>query len=259
MLRATGSGRTAGTTWTRGRRGAVTAASAAVVVLGGVLAAWGDHSPGGGYVAVGSAGGPGKRSAASTPTGSVSLVPLAGQSRAHGGGTRSNSPAPAPGSSRSTSDSTTPGGPQQPTPSPDTPKPSGGTGDDHGGSGGRTEPPGTPTSPVPAPSHSTAPAPARLSWGDPATGATDRRWCQKVTVALHNSGGTAVRSGSVSFGTHVIGALGIDWGTVTSTADLPVPIAPGARKDPTWTVCVDAWRVPLGMHIETRDVSVEWR
>jgi hypothetical protein len=22
---------------------------------------------------------------------------------------------------------------------------------------------------------------------------------------------------------------------------------------------VDAWRVPLGMHIETRDVSVDWK
>jgi hypothetical protein len=24
-------------------------------------------------------------------------------------------------------------------------------------------------------------------------------------------------------------------------------------------VCVDAWRVPLGMHIETRDVTVRWK
>jgi hypothetical protein len=24
-------------------------------------------------------------------------------------------------------------------------------------------------------------------------------------------------------------------------------------------VCVDAWRVPIGMHVETRDVSVEWK
>ncbi|AOR33380.1 hypothetical protein BFF78_21950 [Streptomyces fodineus] len=80
-----------------------------------------------------------------------------------------------------------------------------------------------------------------------------------MTVGFLNSGGTAVRSGSVTFGTHVIGALGIDWGTVDSTVDLPVPIAPGARGRPTWTVCVDAWRVPLGMHIEARDVSVRWK
>jgi hypothetical protein len=80
-----------------------------------------------------------------------------------------------------------------------------------------------------------------------------------VTVAFRNSGGTAVRSGTVTFGTHIIGALGIDWGTVSSTVDLPVPIAAGARSRPTWTVCVDAWRVPLGVHIETRDVSVQWQ
>lgn len=80
-----------------------------------------------------------------------------------------------------------------------------------------------------------------------------------MTVGFGNSGGTAVRSGSVAFGTHIIGALGIDWGTVDSTVDLPVPIAPRAHEDHTWTVCVDAWRVPLGMHIETRDVSVRWK
>ncbi|MFI9250750.1 hypothetical protein [Streptomyces sp. NPDC053069] len=101
--------------------------------------------------------------------------------------------------------------------------------------------------------------PADLSWGKPATDAADHRWCQKVTVGFHNSGGVAVRSGSVSFGTHIIGALGIDWGTVTSTVDLPAPIPPRTHKGHTWTVCVDAWRVPLGMHIETRDVSVKWK
>ncbi|MEW2161529.1 hypothetical protein AB0912_00790 [Streptomyces sp. NPDC007084] len=76
---------------------------------------------------------------------------------------------------------------------------------------------------------------------------------------FHNTGGTAVRSGTVTFGTHIIGALGIDWATVKSTETLPAPIAAGARKDTTWTVCVDAWRVPLGMRIETRDVSVRWK
>lgn len=67
-----------------------------------------------------------------------------------------------------------------------------------------------------------------------------------------------MRSGTVSFGTHIIGALGIDWATIDSTERLSVPIAAGAHKDQTWTVCVEAWRVPLGMHIETRDVSVQW-
>jgi hypothetical protein len=63
----------------------------------------------------------------------------------------------------------------------------------------------------------------------------------------------------VTLGTHIIGALGIDWATIGSTEALPAPIAAGARKAGTWTVCVDAWRVPLGMHIETRDVSVRWK
>ncbi|MEV8088740.1 hypothetical protein [Streptomyces nigra] len=86
----------------------------------------------------------------------------------------------------------------------------------------------------------------------------DRRWCEKVTLAFHNAGGRPVRSGTVTFGSHVIGALGVDWSTVESTRDLPAPLAAGARAERTWTVCVDAWRVPLGMHVETRDVSVLW-
>ncbi|WP_308289734.1 hypothetical protein [Streptomyces muensis] len=94
---------------------------------------------------------------------------------------------------------------------------------------------------------------------DPVRKPTDQRWCEKVTLGFHNSGGTAVRSGTVTFGTHVIGALGIDWATVESTRKLPTPIGAGARKEQTWTVCVDAWRVPLGMHIETRDVTVRWQ
>ncbi|WP_062725512.1 hypothetical protein [Streptomyces caeruleatus] len=87
---------------------------------------------------------------------------------------------------------------------------------------------------------------------------TDQRWCEKVTLGFRNSGGTAVRSGTVTFGTHVIGALGIDWATVESTEKLPAPIGAGKRKKQTWTVCLDAWRVPLGMHVETRDVTVRW-
>jgi hypothetical protein len=89
--------------------------------------------------------------------------------------------------------------------------------------------------------------------------ATDRRWCEDVTLVFHNSGGTAVRSGTVRFGTHIIGALGVDWATVESEVGLPAPVEGGARKERTWTVCVEAWRVPLGMHIETRDVDVRWK
>jgi hypothetical protein len=93
----------------------------------------------------------------------------------------------------------------------------------------------------------------------PTREATDKRWCEKVTVSFRNTGGTAVRSGTVTLGTHIIGALGIDWATIDSTRDLPAPIAAGAGSTKTWTVCVDDWRVPLGMHIETQDVSVQWK
>ncbi|MEU9286805.1 hypothetical protein AB0D57_19330 [Streptomyces sp. NPDC048275] len=105
----------------------------------------------------------------------------------------------------------------------------------------------------------TTPGPAALDVGEPRREATDQRWCENVTVSFHNTGGSAVRSGTVTFGTHIIGALGIDWATIGSTEDLPAPIAAGASRQKTWTVCVDAWRVPLGMHIETRDVSVQWK
>ncbi|MFB7510241.1 hypothetical protein, partial [Streptomyces broussonetiae] len=226
-----------------------------------VLAACGGHGPGSGYVAVGAAGGPESNGAAATPTGSVSLVPLDG-----------NSATGAPGSPRpSSSGSAAPGSPGQSTPAPGTPGASGSTGGaasgspgeasgGTGGASGRTTPgPPATGSPTPTPAPGTTVGPAVLTWGRPTTAATDQRWCQKVTVAFHNSGGTAVRSGSVTFSTHIIGALGIDWGTVDSAADLPAPIAPGARPKPTWTVCVDAWRVPLGMHVETRDVSVQWK
>ncbi|MEV6290287.1 hypothetical protein AB0M41_07610 [Streptomyces sp. NPDC051896] len=254
MLRATGP---AWATWTRGRRGAVTAASAAVVVLGGVLAACGGDGPGGGYVAVGS----GQRGPGSvTPTGSVTLVPLDGGRSTSGKRSGRNSPGGAPASGDTAASgspdtpertATGPGGDS----SPATPGPT--------GTDSRTTPPATSPAPAPRPTsgngNGKTPTPADLTWGDPTTRPADRRWCQEVTVGFGNSGGTAVRAGSVTFGTHVIGALGVDWGTVDSTVDLPVPIAPGAHEDHTWTVCADAWRVPLGMHIETRDVSVQWK
>jgi hypothetical protein len=98
-----------------------------------------------------------------------------------------------------------------------------------------------------------------LRVSDTSRAAADQRWCENVTVSFSNTGGTAVRSGTVTFGTHIIGSLGIDWATIRSAEALPAPIAVGAKKSKTWTVCVDAWRVPLGMHIETRDVSVQWK
>ncbi|WFB08319.1 hypothetical protein LRS74_15595 [Streptomyces sp. LX-29] len=120
----------------------------------------------------------------------------------------------------------------------------------------------SPTPPRPHPRPSTpppSPRPAALSLGDPERAPAADRWCEKVTLALHNTGGSPVRSGTLTFATHIVDLLGTDWSTVESTADLPTPIAPGERKEPTWEVCVDAWRVPLGMHVETREVTADWR
>ncbi|MFI8241125.1 hypothetical protein ACIF83_28280 [Streptomyces sp. NPDC085866] len=231
------------TTGTQGRRGAVTAASAAVVCLGVTLAACGGGGRDG-YVAVG--GVPSPAGSAGAPTGAVRMVPLDGPTAA------SNSSSGA-SASDPPSDVTPPNAPsadESAAPDPADTSPS--------TTGEGTTAPEQPSSPAPTPGPTKPPAPADLSWGDPSRKDTDKRWCEKVTVGFHNSGGTSVRSGTVTFGTHIIGALGIDWGTVESTVDLPVPIGPRARTDHTWTVCVDAWRVPLGMHIETRDVSVRW-
>ncbi|AWI29840.1 hypothetical protein E3E14_27865 [Streptomyces sp. ICN441] len=85
----------------------------------------------------------------------------------------------------------------------------------------------------------------------------DERWCENVTVEFRNDGGTAVRSGTVVFGTHIIGVLGTDWATIDSTRKLPSPIAAGAARTTAYRVCVDSWRVPLGMRVETRDVRAE--
>ncbi|MFD9000761.1 hypothetical protein ACFV0T_07235 [Streptomyces sp. NPDC059582] len=260
MLRATWA------TWTHGRRGAVLGASAAVVCLGGVLGACGSGGDDDGYVAVGAAGGPSRApDAAAGPTGEVTLVPLDGtgertSARANGTG---HSPGPGDGSGdgagadaeAGAGAGTDPDGGAAPGARPT----SAGAVPSHGG----TQParPGTgasPSSPTPAPSRTTSGTPAALSVGTPTREAADERWCERVTLVFRNTGGTAVRSGTVTFGTHVIGALGVDWATVGSAVELPAPIGAGAREVRTWTVCVDAWRVPLGMHVETRDVSVRW-
>ncbi|MCX5196380.1 hypothetical protein OOK31_21185 [Streptomyces sp. NBC_00249] len=142
---------------------------------------------------------------------------------------------------------------------------SGGTGSSGGGSGGGTPPtqPGTPTRPgTPTAPGTTPPAPpatpARIALSSPARAAASDRWCERVTVTFTNTGSTAARSVTVSFATHIIGALGIDWATITTTQALPAPVAGGTSKTQTYTVCVESWRVPLGMHVETRNVSATW-
>ncbi|MEU6258744.1 hypothetical protein [Streptomyces sp. NPDC047043] len=232
---------TPGTTWTHGRRGALIGASAAVVCLGAALAACGGGGREG-YVATGSVGGaPQASGTAVRPTGSVALVPLDGD--------RDESARPGANSAAGSGDTVSA---PQATASAAPAAPSADGAKSRRTSTDAPSPTVTPGSAAPT-------GPAALTWSDPTRKATDKRWCEDVTLVFTNSGGAAVRSGTVTFETHVIGALGIDWGTVESTAALPVPIGAGAGKEKTWTVCVDAWRVPLGMHIETRDVSVQWK
>ncbi|MPY35932.1 hypothetical protein FNH09_33275 [Streptomyces adustus] len=242
-------------------------ASAAVVVcLGAVLGSCGSGGDGGGYAAVGAGAGPSAApGGAVRPTGGVTLVPLDGT------GVRDGSPTTGDGArgDRTAGPGATAGGPGS---APDGSS-AGGSSADGGvaggaGSSGASGPgaspsvpagPGASSHPSSAPSApATSAAPAALSVGEPVRTAADERWCEKVSLALRNTGGSAVRSGTVTFGTHIIGALGVDWATIGSTVGLPVPIEAGARQERTWTVCVDAWRVPLGMHVETRDVSVRW-
>lgn len=244
MLRAT--------TWTHGRRGAAIGASAAVACLGAALAGCGSGG-GDGYVAVGAAGGT-RPTVAAEPTGGVRVVPLDGADgpeRSDSPGTEGSSETSAPDRS---SVSGTPESPETQGVPEASGTPSGPAPSAEGATPGRTAT-SSPAEPSPTASAAT---PAALTVSDPERAATDQRWCEKVTLVLRNSGGSAVRSGTVTFGTHIIGALGVDWGTVESAVALPAPIGAGARKEKTWTVCVDAWRVPLGMHIETRDVSVRW-
>lgn len=231
----------------------------------GLPTACGGDGHSGGYVAIGGAGDtalPDTRTGDSAdPTGGVRLVPLDDESGSPTGPARSGAPATETaghGTEGGAGGDAGSGAPRITTP--DAPGASGTPGGSPGAEGGSAG--GTPpdaSSPAPTAPPSTAPAgPASLAVSDPVRAGTDQRWCEDVTLTFRNSGGTAVRSGTVTFGTHVIDAIGIDWATRQSTAALPTPIAAGAREEKTWTVCVDAWRVPLGMHIETRDVSVRW-
>ncbi|MFE2885092.1 hypothetical protein [Streptomyces sp. NPDC059272] len=229
-------------TWTTGRRGALLGASAAVVCA--TLTACGNT--GDGYVAVGP---PRPSATAARPTGSVTLVPLDGTPKSPTASGTSSRPGTTPAPT-STPDSSAPPAPPGPS-SPPAAKP--------GGSKATSRSSAPTPAPTTAPRTPAPPTPAALTWAAPTRKAADRRWCEDVTLAFHNSGGTPVRSGTVTLGTHIIGSLGIDWATIKSTEQLPTPIAANTRENGTWTVCVDAWRVPLGMHIETRDVSVTWQ
>ncbi|MFG2138900.1 hypothetical protein [Streptomyces sp. NPDC048650] len=269
----------------------VASASAAVVCLGVLLTGCGGaaHT---GYVAVGAAGPADGRAPdkAVPPHGGVELTPLdGGDGDDHRGPGKGSAERPAPGTSSAphggsgsddsgaddsgaaphggtggaghASGATTPGSPSSPAPpgpSPDPGSPGGGgSGSGSGGGGGGSG------NGAPAPPSPTVPggpgAPAGLLIGKPELAGTDVRWCEKVSVEFLNTGKRTVRDGTVTFGTHVIGGLGVDWATIDSTHDLPLPLAPGRKKTGTWRVCVDGWRVPLGMHIDTRDVTFHWK
>ncbi|MGW7573120.1 hypothetical protein [Streptomyces sp. NPDC054765] len=176
------------------------------------------------------AGAPGSPSTSGAPSGPS--APPAGAHTGHGA-TPPTSPA----------SPTSPGAPHSPT------RP-----------GGSTPPHGSPAPKPPSPTIPGGPdAPAGLLIGKPVLAGTDVRWCQKVSLDFFNTGDRPVTAGTVTFGTHIIGGLGIDWATVTSTHKLPLPLAPGKGQTGTWRVCVDGWRVPLGMHLDTKDVAFGWK
>ncbi|WP_234024974.1 MULTISPECIES: hypothetical protein [unclassified Streptomyces] len=137
-------------------------------------------------------------------------------------------------------------------PDPNAPSAPGGSPGPRPGGGATPEPP-SPT--IPAGPH----APTGLVVGKPVLAGTDVRWCQRITIAFLNTGNHPVTTGTVTFGTHVIGALGIDWATLESTHPLPLPLTPGKPATGHWRICVDAWRVPLGMHLDTRDATFKWK
>ncbi|MEE1740131.1 hypothetical protein PUR49_27060 [Streptomyces sp. BE147] len=266
-----------------GRRGTVIAASAAVLCLGGTLTACaGGTGDGDGYAAVGAAAGPERTpEGAGAPSGRVTLIPL---DEAGGGGPKSggkgtgNTGGTAEGTGSGPSGrtgtagggsggATGPGSPDAPagasggrgTPG-STPPAGGGTGGSaSGGTGGSTGGGTSPGAPSTTPGTPTPPTPAVLRIGTPERTPADERWCENVSVEFRNTGGSPARSGTVTFATHIIGALGVDWATIESTQPLPAPIDAGAVRKKTYTVCVDAWRVPLGMRVETQDVTAVWK
>ncbi|MET7795918.1 hypothetical protein [Streptomyces decoyicus] len=271
----------------------VASASAAVLCLGALLAGCGSAA-GQGYVAVGAAG-PADGQAptrAVPPEDGVELTPLDGDGGRRGGsgsgdgngnGGSASTGRPGPGSpagsggGEAADGAGAPGGPGASGAPPGPSAPPAGAHPGHGD--GATSSPASPGasnspsrpggsipphgSPAPEPPSPTVPAgadaPAGLLIGKPALAGTDVRWCQKVTLDFLNSGDRPVTAGTVTFGTHIIGALGIDWATITSTHKLPLPLAPGKKKTGTWRVCVDGWRVPLGMHLDTKDVTFGWK
>ncbi|MFF4179630.1 hypothetical protein [Streptomyces sp. NPDC001750] len=98
--------------------------------------------------------------------------------------------------------------------------------------------------------------PAVLTVGTPQLADADKRWCENVTVDIHNTGGTTATSGTLRFGTHIFDPFGGDWVTITQTRELPAPVPAGGHVEGRWTLCVNSWRVPKGWYIDTLDVKI---
>ncbi|POX37826.1 hypothetical protein C3486_26445 [Streptomyces sp. Ru73] len=260
------------------RRTTVGASTGVLLLLAALLAACGGGENQQGYVAMGPSDTSRAPAEPVAPTDDVTLTPLDGGAGAGGGDTGDSRTgggdrgtgggggdtgrdAGSPGSAASPGapDGHSPAAPGDGAthePPPDAPEPSdrphppSGNGDGDGN--GTTSPP--PHSPSPDDD-----SPALLKVSAPDLTDTDDRWCEKVTLRFRNTGGRPVRSGTLTFKTHIIGGLGIDWDTRKTTRDLPAPIPAGESKKHAWKICVAAWRVPLGMHIDTKDVDVEWK
>ncbi|TJZ50327.1 hypothetical protein FCH28_23915 [Streptomyces piniterrae] len=238
----------------------VASASAAVLCLGVLLTGCGSASEEG-YAAVGAAGpADGRAPTKAVPEGGVELTPLDGDGRGDSDdgatepGSGPRSARPAPGASPEAADATPDAPDDGPSKTPNSPSPPGDT--------PRPDTPGS-GSPSPRPPAPTIPAgpdaPTGLVIGKPDLADTDVRWCEKVSIDFLNTGRRSVTSGTVTFGSHIIGPLGVDWATIDATRKLPLPLTPGERKTGTWRVCVESWRVPLGMHLDTKDVTFHWK
>lgn len=96
-----------------------------------------------------------------------------------------------------------------------------------------------------------------LTAGIPRTTPGSRPGCADVTVAYDNEGRTPIRSGRIVITMDVVDPLGIAWAPYRASAPLPVPIAAGARPAVTYDLCLAAWRVTPGTHLEAAGVALQ--
>ena len=218
------------------------ALAAVALCLGGALTAAASGG-GDGYVAVGAAGsGPDEApSAAVPPKGRVVLVPLDGATAPGGAAGKPPADAREAGRRRPASGPGRPGVParrhgRRPPAAPGAPGGTGGTSAVRaagpaapaapGGSGGSGSGGARPTARHPR--HATRrprphppPDPAVLTLGAPVRAAAGRALVREGDRGVPQHRRLAGASGTVTFATHIIGALGIDWATIESTSRCP--------------------------------------